>query len=299
MHTWYADVQGIRGNRLGAVWDARPMPERETVDVTVPGSTLRADRWAAAAPTVVMLHSGVTDRRSWYAVADSLLGSADVIAYDRRGYGASEVGELGFSHVEDLLVVLDRLATGPVWLVGNSMGGRLALDFALSHPDRVAGLLLLAPAVSGSPDPTDVDAASLVILERIDRAWEDDDKPEVVRLATWLWLDGPTGAEGRVTGAARRLAEDMNRVIVSRDADEEAGDSGLDAWDSLEEIDLPTVVGCGDLDAPFLLDLSQRLAERLPQGRFVLLPGVAHLPGLEQPETVAALVTEMLAGADG
>jgi pimeloyl-ACP methyl ester carboxylesterase len=271
------------------------MADRETTDVTVPGSTLRVDRWPAPAQTVVMLHSGVTDRRSWYAVADSLEDSADVIAYDRRGYGGSEVGELDFRHLDDLLEVVDRLATGPVFLVGNSMGGGLAVDFALTYPDRVSGLLLIAPFVSGTPEPTDVDSASLVLDERIERAWADDDKTEAIRLETWMWLDGPTGAEGRVTGAPRRLAEDMSRRIVAHDADEHAGDAGLDAWSQLETIDIPTVVGCGDLDVPFFIDRSRMLAERLPQGRFVLLPGVAHLPGLEQPETVAALVTEMLA----
>jgi pimeloyl-ACP methyl ester carboxylesterase len=271
------------------------MADRETTDVTVPGSTLRVDRWPAPAQTVVMLHSGVTDRRSWYAVADSLEDSADVIAYDRRGYGGSEVGELDFRHLDDLLEVVDRLATGPVFLVGNSMGGGLAVDFALTYPDRVSGLLLIAPFVSGTPEPTDVDSASLVLDERIERAWADDDKTEAIRLETWMWLDGPTGAEGRVTGAPRRLAEDMSRRIVAHDADEHAGDAGLDAWSQLETIDIPTVVGCGDLDVPFFIDRSRLLAERLPQGRFVLLPGVAHLPGLEKPETVAALVTEMLA----
>jgi pimeloyl-ACP methyl ester carboxylesterase len=275
------------------------MPTPETVDIAVPGSTLRADRWPAAAPTVVMLHSGVTDRRSWYAVADALEDVADVIAYDRRGYGTTDVGELDFRHVDDLRMVIDRLTTGPVVLVGNSMGGRIALDFALAHPDLVTGLLLLAPAVSGAPEPTELDAATLVLDERLDRAWADEDKTEVVRLETWLWLDGPTGAEGRVGGSARRLAEDMNRVIVGRAEDEGAGDAGLDTWSRLEEIDVPAVVGCGDLDVPFLVDQSRRLAERLPNARFVLLPGVAHLPGLEQPELVAALVREMLGDAFG
>jgi pimeloyl-ACP methyl ester carboxylesterase len=270
------------------------MPATETVDLPVPGSTLRVDRWPAAAPTVVMLHSGVTDRRSWYAVADALEDVADVIAYDRRGFASTDVGELEFRHVDDLATVIDRLTTGPVALVGNSMGGRIALDFALSYPDLVTGLLLLAPAVSGAPEPANLDAATLVLDERLDRAWADQDKTEVVRLETWLWLDGPTGAEGRVSGPVRRLAEDMNRVIVGRDEDEGAGDAGLDAWSRLEEIKVPAVVGCGDLDVPFLVDQSRRLAERLPSARFELLPGVAHLPGLEQPESVAALVTGML-----
>jgi pimeloyl-ACP methyl ester carboxylesterase len=195
------------------------------------------------------------------------------------------------------LTVVDQLATGPVFLVGNSMGGGLAVDFALTYPDRVRGLLLLGPFVSGTPEPTDVDSASLILDERIERAWADDDKTEAIRLETWMWLDGPTGAEGRVTGAPRRLAEDMSRRIVAHDADEHAGDAGLDAWSQLETITTPTTVCCGELDVPFFVDRSRLLAERLPNARFVLLPGVAHLPGLEQPETVAALVTEMLSGA--
>jgi pimeloyl-ACP methyl ester carboxylesterase len=209
----------------------------------------------------------------------------------------SDVGELDFRHLDDLLEVIDRLATGPVLLVGNSMGGGLAVDFALTHPDRVSQLLLLAPFVSGTPEPTDVDSASLVLDERIERAWADDDKTEGIRLETWMWLDGPTGAEGRVTGAPRRLAEEMSRRIIEHGADEHAGDAGVDAWSQIEAVDIPTVVAIGELDVPFFFDRGQLLAERLPQGRFVLLPGVAHLPGLERPEIVAALVTEMLSGA--
>jgi pimeloyl-ACP methyl ester carboxylesterase len=270
------------------------MPTSETVDVAVPGATLRAERWPAAAPTVVMLHSGVTDRRSWYGVADALEDVADVIAYDRQGYGGSEVGDADVRHIEDLRVVLNRLTTGPVALVGNSLGGALALDFALSYPDLVTALLLLAPAISGAPEPTGIDAASLVLDERIDRAITDDDKTEIVRLETWMWLDGPTGAEGRVTGAPRRLAEEMHRLILTHDADEHANNTGLDAWSRLEEIAASTIVGCGELDVPFFIDRSRQIAERLPRGRFELLPGVAHLPGLEQPEMVAALVRELL-----
>jgi pimeloyl-ACP methyl ester carboxylesterase len=57
-------------------------------------------------------------------------------------------------------------------------------------------------------------------------------------------------------------------------------------------------VACGDLDVPFLLDRSKQLAEQLPNARFVLLPGMAHLPSLEQPEAVAALVADMLTAVD-
>src|SRR5262249_12691984 len=75
------------------------------------------------------------------------------VAYDRRGYGESTVSTAPFTHVEDLLAVLDQEQAGRAWLVGASAGGGLALDAALLAPDRVAGLVLLGTAVSGAPEP--------------------------------------------------------------------------------------------------------------------------------------------------
>jgi pimeloyl-ACP methyl ester carboxylesterase len=84
----------------------------------------------------------------------------------------------------------------------------------------------------------------------------------------------------------------MNAIIVRNSQPEEGGGSGVDAWNRLDEVRMPVTVACGDLDVPFLLDRNRELAARLPDGRFQLLPGVAHHPNLEQPDTVAKLVTD-------
>jgi pimeloyl-ACP methyl ester carboxylesterase len=78
---------------------------------------------------------------------------------------------------------------------------------------------------------------------------------------------------------------------------EEDGSSGLDTWSRLEEINLPVVVACGDLDIPFLIARSHELASRLSRGRHRDLPGMAHLPYLEQPAIVADLVLEARRGS--
>ena len=176
------------------------------------------------------------------------------------------------------------------------MGGGLALDAALLAAERVAGLVLLAPAVSGAPEP-DVDAQIEPFEDGITRALAAGDIDEINRLETWLWLDGPAGPEGRVGGDIRTLALAMNELILGLDVAEEAGASDVDAWSRLGEIQVPATVACGDLDVSFLVDRSRELARRLPRGRHRLLEGVAHLPSLEQPTTVAALVTEALATA--
>jgi pimeloyl-ACP methyl ester carboxylesterase len=254
---------------------------------------LAADRWSGGGPVIVLLHAGVADRRSWREVAEELAGSATVVTYDRRGHGESPPSSVSFSHVEDLLAVLDAVDAETAWLVGSSMGGGLALDAALVAPDRVSSLVLLAPAVSGAPEP-ELDPETREFDERISRALAAGDLEEVNRLETWLWLDGPAGPEGRVGGEARKLALEMNATILHYDSSEDDGASGVTAWARLEEVQAPTIVACGDRDVGFLITRSRELAQRLPGGRYRLLEGVAHLPFLEDPGTVASLVNEAL-----
>lgn len=268
---------------------------RRPFDVTAGDVTLAADCWSGPDPAVVFLHSGVTDRRSWYAVCDRLEGTRRLVAYDRRGYGKSVAAPTDGCPLEDLMAVLDAVGPEPVILVGNSAGGGLALDAAIVRPERVTALLLLAPAVSGAPEPgpDDIDAATMVLDERLERAYADEDRDEAARLQIWLWLDGPRSAEGRVTGLPRSLAREMMLRTMALGADESVGGAGVDAWSRLADVGVPTLVGCGEYDVPLILQRSRVLAERLPAGQFRLLPGTAHLPSVDAPDTVAALVTEL------
>lgn len=257
-------------------------------------ATLAAERWVGVGQPVVLLHAGVADRRSWYAVADALQPTTGTVAYDLRGYGETSGVTYGFSHLDDLNAVIDEVASGPVWLVGSSMGGELAIDAALMSPERVAGLVLLAPAVSGAPEPStyDVDTDRLVHLwEAAQTSGEID---EINRIEMWLWLDGPSSPEGRVSGPARDLALAMNAIALKNEMPEESGKSGIAAWSRLEEISVPVTVACGDLDLPFIVARSKELADWLPQSRFHMFEGMAHLPYLEQPAAVAELISSAI-----
>jgi pimeloyl-ACP methyl ester carboxylesterase len=229
-------------------------------------------------------------------MAGFLAPEMTVAAYDRRAFGESPPSAKPFRHVDDLLTVLDQVADGPAWLVGASAGGGLALDTVLTAPDRVAGLVLLGSAVSGAPEP-ELDPATERLGALIDEAMAAGDLEEANRLETHVWLDGPAGPEDRVTGAARSLALDMNAIILRNGVPEDAGDSGVDAWSRLEEVRVPVTVACGDLDVPFLISRSREVAGRIPGARHEVLPGMAHQPYLEQPETVARLVRRALAHA--
>jgi pimeloyl-ACP methyl ester carboxylesterase len=259
------------------------------------GASLAAERWPGGDQTIVLLHEGVADLRGWAEVAGLLAPELTVVAYDRRGYGQTPASTEPFSHLDDLLAVLDHAATGPVWLVGASAGGGLALDAALVAPRRVAGLVVMGTAVSGAPEPElDTDTSRFDLL--LEKAYAVRDADEINRLETWLWLDGPSQPEGRVGGAARELALEMNAVIIGNGVPEAEGAAGVDAWHRLAEINAPVTVACGDLDVPFLVDRCRLLADRLPVARHLVLAGMAHQPYLESASTVAQLIRSAVTG---
>jgi pimeloyl-ACP methyl ester carboxylesterase len=265
--------------------------------VSRPGCVLAGDVWPGGKPLIVLLHEGVADRRGWTELAGYLAPSLTVVTYDRRGYGETPVSPEPFSHVDDLLAVLDEVANEPVWLLGASAGGGLALDTAIVAPDRVAGLVLLGSAISGAPEPEVLDPD----LQRLEAPYEAaiaaGDLAELNRLTTWVWLDGPAQPEGRVAGPARQLALAMNEVILRNAAPEDAGASGVDAWNRLDEVRAPVTIACGDLDVPFLIAGNRELARRLPGASYHVLPGMAHQPYLEHPGQVASLIQRALAAS--
>jgi pimeloyl-ACP methyl ester carboxylesterase len=267
----------------------------EPVQIAAADATLAGDRWSGAGAPLVLLHAGVCDRRSWREVGARLAAAGrDVVAYDRRGFGDVPPAGGPFRHVDDVLAVLDAVSPdAPAWLVGSSMGGGVALDAALEAPERVAGLVLLAPAVSGDPDLDEeaFDAATDGLAGAIDTAWTAGDLEECNRLEVWLWLDGPAGPEGRVGGPPRELALDMNRIVCANESESEFdGASGLDAAARLHEVAIPVVVACGELDVALKIRDGAALADALANGTYRTLPGRAHLPYLEAPDEIAALI---------
>jgi pimeloyl-ACP methyl ester carboxylesterase len=259
------------------------------------GCDLAGERWPGGAQLVVLLHEGVSDRRGWHQVAGLLAPQVTVVAYDRRGYGESPVTTAPFTHVDDVLAVLDQERAGRAWLAGASAGGGLALDTALLAPDRVAGLVLFGTAIGGAPEP-EIDPVTQRFEPLLDAAISAGDLAEQNRLETWLWLDGPAQPEGRVGGEPRALALDMNAIILHNGDREDEGGSGVDAWSRLDEVQVPVTVACGGLDVPFLVTRCQELATRLPRARYRELPGMAHQPYLEDPGQVAELLLGALAG---
>lgn len=249
---------------------------------------------AGTGPTVVCLHAGVADRRVWAGTISRLSTRFRLYAYDRRGYGETRYEPESFSHVDDLASVVAATRSDKVILIGNSLGGKVALDYTLGHPDRVAGLVLVAPAVGGAPHPVDIAPSVVALDEAVDAADDAGDNDEVNRLEAHLWLDGADQPEGRVGGVNRSLFLEMNMgAITSIDPGEEL--PAASAWGRLSELDVPTLVLFGEYDMEIMRSDARHIAKQAPNARFVPLPGVAHIPMLEAPDEFVASVSEFLA----
>jgi pimeloyl-ACP methyl ester carboxylesterase len=229
---------------------------------------------------VLLIHAGVTDRRSWRPLIDSLDADRRYISFDMRGFGNTTYEpEPYFAH-EDALAVLDAVGLQSAVVIGSSMGGRASINLALEHPHRVSALVLIAPAISGEPQTEDDPEPIATFGRMLQEAQQRKDVDEVNRLEAHLWLDGPTAPEGRVSGPVRDLFLEMNRSAL---AAEDPGDepTTVDAWGRLAELTMPVLVLVGTLDLPDFRSHASELADRVADGRLVVLEGVAHLPYLE------------------
>ena len=274
--------------------EGAPPEQRQLLEIRVGRARLAvARKGVGGTPAVVFLHTGISDLRSWDEVMDLLSPHMDVVAYDRRGFGVTAYRAERHDQLVDLLAVLDGLGLDEVVLVGNSRGGLIALDFTLTHPARVAALVLVAPAVSGAPAATEIEPVEAAIWETLEAA-EAAGALDALNLGEIrLWVDGPHAPEGRVSGATRDLALDMNRIALHA-ADPGYESDPPDAWSRLSEVACPVLVVAGDRDLVHIRARAQDLASRIAGARMQVMKGAAHLPALEQPAAFAALLREFL-----
>jgi pimeloyl-ACP methyl ester carboxylesterase len=165
-------------------------------------------------------------------------------------------------------------------IVACSMGGQTAIDLTLAHQDRVSALLLIGAAIRGAPYPDLQQGPTAELNARIEAAEAAEDVDEVGRLEAWMWLDGPSAPEGRVSGPVRELFLEMNdRALRAEDPGDQADIPP--AWPRLGEIAVPTLVLLGRLDAEEILAIDEQAAGLIPGARLQWLDGVAHVPHLE------------------
>jgi len=258
--------------------------------ITVGGVEFGYDE-AGEGPVVVLLHAAIGDRRMWDAQFTALAKDHRVIRYDRRGFGESAGGSGAFAHHEDLLALLDAWGIERAALVGSSMGGACALDAALAVPERITRVALLGSGLSGHEWPPHMQADITELTRGIDPA----DAVAMTELNLRYMVVGPGRTPDVLPPGMWELATRMCELVYTRDSLSPQWTQFPETRHRLGEITTPALVVIGLSDAPGLIELSAHLAESLPNSKRVDLPDTGHLPQMERPDEVTALLRDFLA----
>jgi 3-oxoadipate enol-lactonase len=246
-------------------------------------------------PPVLLVHAGVADLRMWAGVAQRLSSAHRVIVCDLRGFGRTPLPPGPVSHTGDLVSLLDDLGVAATAVGGASFGGEVALELALRAPERVSALALMDPAIGEDFDWSE-EVRAFGAAE--DEALGSDDLDRAVELNVRMWLDRPGRAPDAVDRDVRALVAAMQRdaFVAQRGVDADIDELDPPLGERLGEIRAPALVMVGEDDVPDFRRIAERLVAELPAAQpLQVIRGAAHLPALERPGAVSALLLEFLA----
>lgn len=223
----------------------------------------------------------------WDAITPALAHTFRVIRPDLRGFGQTPQPPGAYADADDVDALLQQLGVTDAAVVGSSLGGRVAMELATLHPARVSSLVLLCAAYRGL-EPTESVKAFGAEEERLLEAGDVDGAVEL-NVRTFLGPEGDAAARALLT-LMQRHAFDVQIAADQADPGPEPRRVEVDP----ASIAVPTVVVSGAHDLDHFGEVARLLAEQIPGAELVELDWAGHLPALERPDTVQALLLDVL-----
>ena len=242
---------------------------------------------------VLLIHGHTMDRRIWNAMMPDLQDAGlRVIRPDLRGHGRSTRPDFGYHvshHAADMVAVLDEWELRRVVVVGYSIGGAVALEMAVTMPDRLAGLVLVSPVMPDRPfEPEFME--NLKQVARVARS------EGIVAAMTGPWAKNPlfeySFTKPGIRDAAAAITEDFpgaEYLATQRD-------NVVRSWkvpDRLSEIDFPATVVAGAEEMPGFIAFAEEAAAGIPGAALELIDNCGHLVPLEEPERLAQMIVAL------
>jgi pimeloyl-ACP methyl ester carboxylesterase len=255
----------------------------------VPGGHIAYETAGRGSP-ILFIHSVIADRRMWDREFSIYSKDHQVVRFDLRGFGGSSPASAPFSNVRDVEALVAHLRLPRPFVVGSSMGGALAIDYALANPDQVSGLLLAAPGLSGGFEPP-FERQEMEAFEYDDKksqeiaqAWSKGDRSKAVDLLRQLWC---AALKGPSLDLFRNMVE-QNATEVFESPSQGKAERAPPAAGRLGTLRVPTAVLVGDRDNPSSSVFTKRIARAIPGARHVEVPGADHLINLSRPDAFDA-----------
>lgn len=243
---------------------------------------------------LVLIHAGVADSRQWNNEIENFSQDFRVLRYDLRGYGRSSPVEGEFSHMGDLVSLLDQLDfREDLILIGCSMGGTLAMDFALAHPARVKALVM----VGSGPSGLSLDVPDHPKMGEAEEAYNAGNLEQVAELEAQIWFDGMGRSPEQVNQKMRESMIEMNRLALVHDASglgERLPDARIPASEQLGKLEIPLLIIVGEFDIPYLQVAARTMLASLPSARKVVIQDAAHLPNMDHPAEFQDIVRKFI-----
>jgi 2-succinyl-6-hydroxy-2,4-cyclohexadiene-1-carboxylate synthase len=239
--------------------------------------------------TIVLLHGFTHTGRSWDPVVARLGERYSALAPDIRGHGtAADARPIGLAQCREDVAIA---APGRFALAGYSMGGRVALHFALAHPERVEALVLIG-ATAGIADPVEREAR---VAEDLALAAEIEAGPLEVFVERWGRKPLFKGQAAEVAEAAR--ADRLRNTPAGLAAALRGLGQGAcpPVWARLGELQMPVTLVVGERDAKYG-KLAERMAAALPRADLLVVPSTRHAVHLEAPAIVAQAIAQAASG---
>jgi pimeloyl-ACP methyl ester carboxylesterase len=279
---------------------ARELADPDSLFIEINGLNVHYKRSGSGEPVFLLLHGFAGSTFNWREVMGPLAELGTAIAFDRPAFGLTESPLTGEweSHnpytrqaqIGLTLGLLDALGYDQAILIGNSAGGTLATEIALTHPDRVQGLVLADPAIySGGGAPAFIRPfLNTPQLRRIGPLVARNLLGQSERLIELAWHDpSKLSPEARAGYERRARVQDWDKALWTFTlASDEADFTGR-----LETLRLPTLVITGDDDRIVPTEETIRLADELPNATLVVIPDCGHVPMEECPEAFMDAVT--------
>jgi pimeloyl-ACP methyl ester carboxylesterase len=253
--------------------------------VTVEGGRLFVERAGEGFP-VVLVHPGLWDLRIWDAQFEAFAEHHDVVRYDLRGYGRSDAPTQPYSDVADLRALLAELGIERCAVVGCSMGGQIAVNFAIEHPDVADAIVLVSPGLSGYTwrDPR-IDALAAEVEAAVSA--RDPTGAMEAELAVWAPLD----PDAETTRWIRRVAMDNTRIF---EIPESLPQPLPSAVGRLGEVASATLIVVGEKDLEEIHAIADLLMERVPGALKREIHDADHLVMVRQPEVFNRVALDFL-----
>jgi pimeloyl-ACP methyl ester carboxylesterase len=260
-----------------------------------PNVELSYERRGAGAPLLLIMGMSGTRLHWGESFLCELERSFDVIAYDHRGVGDSSRVEAPFTIAEladDAAGLLAEVGWESAHVVGISMGGMVAQELALRHPDRLRTLTLGCTYAGGASQRVTEPA----VVAELMQSWRSGDREQAIRTGFAVNVSQPYAADPEHYAAFRRTAL-ATPVAVAVIMEQMRAISSHDTSARLGSIAAPTLVVHGTDDRMLPAENAPWIAAAIPGARLELMEGVGHLFFWERPAESAALIADIAAAA--